>query len=206
METPRNTVISCAIAVAILAMPAAAAAESVVPPENSAATQYTEAIPTGGGQKDAGKAGHHEKLSPADVLGSHKAQKLNAQGPQGKAAAEVVAATAPSVETTAPAPEPTAAPDTNNGGGNGNAKPAHPKSKSAPAPKQPASHATDRPPSEPARTPVALPSGSSGLGEVLAQATGSSSSGQLGALLPLLIVATVLWSVVYVRRQRRHNV
>ena len=48
------------------------------------------------------------------------------------------------------------------------------------------------------------PSGSSGLGEVIGQATGSSS-GELGLLLPLLIIAVVIWSAAYLRRQRRDH-
>ena len=50
---------------------------------------------------------------------------------------------------------------------------------------------------------VPIPAGSSGLGEVIGQATGSSSSGQLGLLLPLLILAVATWAVAYVLRQRR---
>ena len=43
--------------------------------------------------------------------------------------------------------------------------------------------------------------GSSGLGEVLGQATGSSS-GQLGLLLPLVIIATAAWACAFFWRQR----
>ncbi len=44
-------------------------------------------------------------------------------------------------------------------------------------------------------------SGSSGLGEVLAQATGSSS-GQMGLLLPLILIAALVWAVAFFRKQR----
>jgi hypothetical protein len=195
MEPLKNKVVLPVVALALLALPAAASGESVVPPENSAATQYTEAIPTGGGQKDAGKAGHGEKRSPSTVLGSHKAHKLNAQGPQGRAAAEVAAATAPapapqSVATApAPAPEPQ----------NGEVKSGHGKADSAGVPNaRPTPHHASSPPPE-----LTTPSGSSGVGEVLARATGSSSDGELGLLLPLLIVGTIVWAVFYLRRQRR---
>jgi hypothetical protein len=47
------------------------------------------------------------------------------------------------------------------------------------------------------------PGGSSGLHEVIAQATGSSDSGRMGALLPLLIAAAVAGSAFYLWRHRR---
>ena len=47
------------------------------------------------------------------------------------------------------------------------------------------------------------PEGSSGFREVVAQATGSSDSGQMGVLLPLLILAAVVGSAFYFWRQRR---
>jgi hypothetical protein len=47
------------------------------------------------------------------------------------------------------------------------------------------------------------PSGSSGLGEVLGQATGSTSSGKMGLFLPLAIVATLFGAIAYAARRRR---
>jgi hypothetical protein len=190
-----------------LALPAFAAgagvAGSVVPPENSAATQYTEAIPTAGGDKPADGGG--KKASPAKVLGTQNAHKLESHGKQGREVAEVVAETAP---TTSPSAEETSSPEprhaasgSGNGGSRGNSK------EKAPAenPPQGGNEALGDavPVAEPAKTAGELPSGSSGLGEVLAEATGSSSSGQLGALLPLAILAAIAWSLVYFRRQRR---
>jgi hypothetical protein len=46
-------------------------------------------------------------------------------------------------------------------------------------------------------------SGSSGLLEVVAQATGSSSSGEMGLLLPLIIAAAVVGAVAYAVTRRR---
>jgi cobalamin biosynthesis Mg chelatase CobN len=204
MKALRNGLWLGAAAVAILALPPLASAEPVVPPENSAATQYTEAIPTGGGQKDAGKSGNRGKRSPAQVLGSDKAQKLNEKGPEGKAAAEVAAETAPSVEPRPPSPASSEAPAaepqpaaSGDSGAKSNAKhragiAEHRKVQAAPSPA-----------AEPDRSLSEEPAGSSGFGEVIAQATGSSSSGQLGALLPLLIVATIAWSLAYLWRQRQ---
>ncbi|HKI66399.1 MAG TPA: hypothetical protein VJ989_03955 [Solirubrobacterales bacterium] len=201
MDFPANKLLFCALALAALALPASAAGESVVPPENSAATQYTEAIPTGGGQKDAGGSGNGKKRSPSSVLGSKKAKKLEAQGPQGHAAAQTAAETAPTTvrATSEVVPAP-----------------------SEPAPQHAGSHEGSKPPKRsnggrsevpnarsPQTQPVAQPprldmsGGSSGFGEVLGQATGASSSGALGLLLPLLVLATLIWGLLYGLRRRR---
>jgi hypothetical protein len=51
------------------------------------------------------------------------------------------------------------------------------------------------------------PAGSSGLRKVIAEATGSSDSGELGLLLPLLILCALAGSAVYAwRRYRRQAV
>ena len=50
---------------------------------------------------------------------------------------------------------------------------------------------------------LSKPGGSSGLSEVLGQATGSSSSGEMGLLLPLVIVAAVLGAIAYAVARRR---
>jgi hypothetical protein len=43
---------------------------------------------------------------------------------------------------------------------------------------------------------------SSAVGEVLAQATGTTSDGGTGLLLPLAIVAAIAWAIAYLLRQR----
>jgi hypothetical protein len=194
-----TTAIGSIAAIAVsLAIPAAALAdaEAVVPPENSAATQYTEALPTAGGNKETGGKGGQR--SPAKVLGAHNAHRLESHGKQGREVAKVVAETAP--ETSVPAEEsPAPRPEhSSSGGGAGKAENgSHPRPHHAIAHVDrtlaPNQHLIDR----------ELPSGSSGLGEVLAAATGSSSSGQLGLLLPLAIAAAIAWSLVYLWRQRR---
>jgi hypothetical protein len=171
-------------ALALALLPSAAAAQeesSVVPPGNSAATQYTEALPTAGGDKETG--GDH-KPAPSTVLGSKNAGKLQSQGKDGREVAQIAAETAP--ETSPPAQsEPAPA----GGGGNTGGKAAH------------------RQDAEPTHTvqPVSseLPDGSSGLAEVIAEATGASSSGGTGLLLPLSIVAAIAWALTYLWRQRR---
>ena len=197
MKALKNGLGLGAVAIAIFALPAAAAGEPVVPPENSAATQYTEALPTGGGSKDAGKVGDRDKVKPAAVLGADKAKKLESHGKEGREVAEVVAATAPSP---APAPPPSPAP-----GGSGDGAKATQGSGGASQAKLGDNEAVTPLSAGPSVRQVDIPAGSSGLGEVLAQATGSSSSGQLGALLPLLIVAALAWALAFLWRQRQRT-
>lgn len=155
--------IGLAVAIAIFALPGAAGAQRVVPPGNSAVTQYTQTFPTGGGNSAARHRGHR---SPAKVLGAATARRMQATGPTGSAAANLAAATAPGA--------------TRAGGPN-------------------ATQALLRAPHG------AMPAGSSGLRKVLAQATGSSDSGELGLLLPLLILAAISGSAVYFWRHRHRT-
>lgn len=190
---------------ALLPIPASAVAaeEAVVPPSNSAAAQYTEAFPTSGGDKKTDQAAHNR--SPIEVLGSHKTKKLEGQGPEGKAAAEVAAATAPTSTAGALTGDTPSKPSNNGGGhtadegrdstgnaggGSGDGGPGAPQSRTDTTAGTDLSPASDR-------------TGSSGIGSTIGQATGLSAVGQSGPLLPLIIVATVLWSLFYLRRQRR---
>jgi hypothetical protein len=192
-----------AATIAILALPTAAQAEYLIPPGNSAATQYTEAVPTAGGPKATDPSKHGGNKSPKQVLGKGNAEKLDAQGPEGRAAAEVAAETAPGAvaQTGAGAPSATpghragSQPQTNggdSGGGKGQAG-------GTPA----GNGSSHRAATAATLASQQIPDGSSGLGEVLGQATGSSDSGQLGLLLPLIVLATIAWSVAYVVRRRR---
>jgi hypothetical protein len=195
--TARKTAIAFVAALS-LALPQAAVgaeAESVVPPENSAATQYTEALPTAGGDKQASGG---KKPTPAKVLGAKNAKELESHGQAGREVARVAAETAP--PTAEPAPEGASSDgdDDNRSSGTGSAKPGDGDSGGgAGQPKRPEAPAVQSP------NASELPNGSSGLGEVLAAAGGSSSSGDLGALLPLAILAAIAWSLAFFWRQRR---
>lgn len=191
-----------ATAFLLSASPAAAEepGEALVPPENSAVTQYTEAFPTAGGEKDAHKA-RNANRSARKVLGERNARKLRQRGAEGRAVAEVVVETAPVVEERGPGPVEGSAEATGGGGANGRggggAGGSGPEADRPPT-RGDGSAATADPLSRPVEA-----SGSSGLTEVIARATGSSSSGGMGILLPLLIVATLLWACAYFARQRR---
>lgn len=183
-------------AVAIAAVPSIAGAEAIVPPGNSAATQYTEAIPTAGGPKATGESKHPHRRSPNEVLGTRNAERLNSQGPQGRAAAEVAAATAPSTTvTTAPEPGAESQPsDAPNGAGREG-------SQNSGSSAGELANRGNAPATNPARSRD--PGGSSALGEVASQVTGTSSSGGTGILLPLAIVGAIAWSIAYLVRQRK---
>jgi hypothetical protein len=175
-------------AVAFLAIPSVAPAAYLVPPENSAATQYTEAYPTAGGNRNVPGEGKRGKSSPKQVLGGRNARKLEAQGPEGEAAAEVAAETAPVGGAATPPPSAGERAMPAGGGDSAAAQPA-PQRQAPPA--QPADGGSgDR---------------SSAVGEVLGRTTGSSSSGGTDLLLPLAIGAAIAWAMAYLWRQRKRQ-
>jgi hypothetical protein len=179
-------------------LPAAAAAETVVPPGNSAATQYTEAFPTSGGNAKT-NSGINGDASPAKVLGSGNAKKLESKGQVGHEVADLAAETAPAQVTSE---------------GGSSAKPAPARQAKAGGHKKGDSSASGgvagggKPQggggagAEGAGSGASAGSGSSGFGEVLSQATGSGS-GQLGLFLPLIVIGTLIWSLNFLWRQRR---
>ena len=185
MNALRTAPVLLVTAIALLVLPPAVHAQYVVPPDNSAVSQYTETVPTAGGGQDTDRQGK-KRRSPAEVLGTGNAKRLGAEGSQGQAAAEVAAATAPDVDSLHATPTV----DTQDGaqqkhGGTGDL----PKAEI---------------PTSPAISPLSSDSsGSSGLGEVIAQATGSSSSSEMGLFFPLVILAALAWSLSYFWRQRR---
>jgi hypothetical protein len=183
--------------------------EPVVPSENSAVNQYTEAFPTAGGEKEArSESGRH--ISTGRVLGSANAKKLEKHGAAGRATANFAAHTAPrtvnsqasenggnehSGQAGAVAPGGgsqggggAGGGGSATGGGSGSAGQAAPPSTS---------------PGPAAAAPQAHADGSSGISEVLSRATGGSGGGGMGIFLPLLIVAAIAWAIAYSVRQRR---
>jgi hypothetical protein len=167
----------------ILAAPAAAAPKAV-PPGHSGASQYTETLPTAGGEQPTGEVGAATPAggggkgngpssgggssgetptapapTTAEALGARDAKRLEKLGPEGKAAAALAAAASPT------AADP---------GGAGAA----------------ARHAAGG-------------DGSSPVKQVVGQLTGTSGSGGMGLLLPLLIAMSVLVAVAFVLTRRR---
>lgn len=191
--------LSATIAI-LLALPANVAVASYVPPGNSAATQYTEALPTAGGPKATGESKRGKGRAPSKVLGKRNAQRLDSQGPEGQATAEVAAETAPPQIDAGGGARPRAAQA--GGGASGQAIDGGSSSEHRDA--GGVSNGSSAAPGTAKSSPPQSSTGSSGLGEVVGQATGASSSNPLGLLLPLLIVAVLIWSVVYFLRHRRH--
>jgi hypothetical protein len=181
-----------ATAVAIFAFPSVASAEYLVPPGNSAVDQYTESVPTSGGPRDINKGRKGGRPSPDEVLGKDNTRRLESQGSEGRKAAEVIAATAPDTDVaSAPGNGEEAGRVVGGSGGGGGGESGAPGGRIDQA--GAGEHGQG--------TGVEEPGGSSGLGEVLGQATGSSS-GQMGLLLPLAILATAAWALAFFWRQR----
>jgi hypothetical protein len=179
-------------ALTALALPASALAEYYVPPGNSAANQYTETLPSAGGDSK----GKDKGVTPAQALGAKNAHKLEAQGPAGKAAAELAAETAPVIV------EPSAGDSDDGGannGGNSSGKGNDAKGNTGGNAGEPVVT-----PQTTTATPVSSSSGSSGLSAVLGQATGVSDDGSLGLWLPLIIIATIAGTIAY-RLRLRHG-
>ena len=77
--------IGLAASIVLVACPTAAwANDALVPPENSAAAQYTEAFPTAGGNKDVTKNNAQRPPTAAKALGSGNAMRLEAHGAEGE--------------------------------------------------------------------------------------------------------------------------
>lgn len=174
---------------AALAMPAQALAEYYIPPGNSAANQYTEAYPTAGGDSGGKQGADKGRATPADTLGARNAERLESKGQTGTEAAVVAAETAPPpvVETSG-----SEAQGQQGGPGGGGDK----------GSRQP-SGGTGGDTAANQTAPAESPSGSSAFGEVVAQATGSADDGNLGLLLPIVILATVAGSIAYLARRHQ---
>jgi hypothetical protein len=180
-------------ALAALALPSSALAEYYVPPGNSAANQYTETLPSAGGDS-AGK-GKGKGVTVAQALGAENAHKLEAQGPAGKAAAELAAETAPLIIEPSAGEDGSAQNTSGQGAGNNSAK-GDTTGDQAGIQGQAQQTVT--------AIPVSSSSGSSGLSSVLGQATGVSDDGSLGLWLPLIILATIAGTIAY-RLRLRHG-
>lgn len=195
-----KTAIAVTALVASIAVPSLASAETVVPPGNSAATQYTETFPTTGGNAEVNSSlggGGNEKgggRSADEVLGSRTANTLEAQGPEGQAVAELATESAP-----APAPETSQGGSGGSSGGGGAGKAGKGGGNAAQGGGSGSAGVQAKP--APSLAEQAS-SGSSGLDEVFSQAFGSSS-GTMGIFLPLVLVLALVWAIAYVWRRRQ---
>jgi outer membrane biosynthesis protein TonB len=205
------TAAALAILAALLALPAGAlAGEYFIPEGNSAVTQYATSVPTAGGEK--GSTGKEAK-KPDKSIGTENAKKLESQGAEGKAAAELAVETSPEpVIEAAPEPQPAPKPSHKHKKQPQKKKPQHKHSGAAAgnSGSQGGSGGSGHP-AHPAHTAgeatgqtVNAGSGSSGTAEVAAKAIGIGSPGNFGVLLPLAILGSLAWAVSYAVRRRRH--
>lgn len=192
--------IAAASAVAALALPAVAAAEYYVPPANSAANQYTESFPGAGGESH----GKGKKVTPGTALGAGNAEKLEKKGSAGKAAAELAAETAPP-QLVDQASSGGAGDGKSSGDGQSGDKPDEEGKveggSGAAGTGGSGGGSSGGGGGNGAAANVDQPQGSSGLGQVLGQATGVND-GNVGLWLPLAIVLTLIGSVAYWVRMR----
>lgn len=188
--------IAAVSAVAALVLPSAAAAEYYVPPANSAANQYTESFPGAGGES----SGKRKDVTPGTALGAGNAKKLEEKGPAGKAAAEMAAETAPPqlVDQGSSGED---AGGTGSNGQSGEEKGSGESGSGAPGAGGSNGGSSNGGGGTGAAANAQQPQGSSGVGQVLGQATGMSD-GNLGLWLPLAIVLTLIGSIAYWVRMR----
>lgn len=194
--------LATAFAVAALALPSAAAAEYYVPPANSAANQYTESFPGAGGESH----GKRKQVTPGTALGAGNAEKLEKKGAAGKATAEIAAETAPPqlVDDGSGDGDQTGKADgkgrngdkSGEGDGQGEGESGSGAAGTGGSGGGPSGRGQG------GAANVQQPQGSSGVGQVLGQATGVSD-GNLGLWLPLAIVLTLIGSVAYWVRTRQ---
>jgi hypothetical protein len=196
-NTLRRMTIGAAAVFAILALPSGAAAGTVVPPGNSAATQYTETFPTTGGNAEVnssidggGSSSKGGGRSPKDVLGSDTARHLEEQGQEGQAVATLATEAAPETATEGGGSSGSDKGDASGGGGSS-------KGGSGPDVSVGAAQAVGG-----SGPTIDTPQGSSGLSEVFSHATGSSS-GEMGIFLPLVLLAAPLFALIYAWRRRQ---
>lgn len=178
-----------ATALAAVLSPAGAAAANLVPQENSAVSQYTESFPTGGGDKGSSTPGENGS-TPARTIGAKNAKKLDEHGAEGRAAAEVAAVTAP--------PTPTSTGNSSSSSsGRAGSKGGKAGAKRGGGERQGGASRGGGAPAEPGQ-------GASAVGSLVGAATGAED-GNLGLLLPLLLLATLVWGVAYAVRHRKRS-
>ena len=172
-----------------MALPAAATAESVVPPGNSAATQYTETFPTSGGNVEVNGSlggGGRAHRTPSQALGDRTAHELESQGAEGRAVANLASESVPG---SAAGPGSEGGHGSGAGGKGGDGGAGGGKGGGAGG-----------------NGAEAAGGGSSGVGQVLSHAT-LSDSGQMGIFLPLVLIASLACALLYAwRRHGRRDV
>lgn len=179
-------------AVAALVIPAGALAASqpfvpIVPPGNSGANEYVENVPTASGSGSSTAIKHRSSSSPSSsrAISPSTVGALSAQGTDGRQAAALAIATAPSAPAGATGGRRSRAGAVAGGGSTGGGSP-------------PGGHAGG----SPSGRPTAQPAGSAPAATLLKSVLGSSGTG-IDAWLPagLAVVAAAI-AVLAFRRRR----
>ncbi len=199
-----RTAIAITAMLAASVLPAAAHAEKetvVVPPDNSAATQYTETFPTSGGNAEVNggiNGGHRGGGSGKDGssgagVSPETSEALQAEGADGNAVERLV------TESAAPGSGGEAGGHDNHkqaggAGGRDNSGGGSGRSGGGSGSSGPRGQAAGQ------------SSGSSGVGEVVSHGTLSSSGGMEG-FLPLILLVALVWAAFFAwrRRDREHS-
>jgi hypothetical protein len=175
--------IAVSLAVALLGLSVVAADAAVVPPGNSAATQYSETLPGAGGEETSQKGGSGDKNEAAPgapAVSPETAAELKELGAEGEAILDLTNSAAPPRH----ADKQGSAKKGEKGGSEKDG--ALPPAGGGPGAGGSGTNVT----------------GSSGVGEVLGGAAGTSSGG-LGFLQPLIIGLALVCAVAYALRRRR---
>jgi hypothetical protein len=180
------------MAVLVAFVPGQALAGEIVPPGNSGVNQYTQTFPTASGNL---AVKHQEIRQPTRVLGKKQARDLEKKGPEGKAAAELAAVGSPS---TGDRSESSSAPGSGGGVGNGNGSDRQ-RSKGIVAGTDRGGSGTSSLGSDKQRN---TPGSGSPEAQIVDQATGLSSSGELGPWMPVALIAGFAWCVAFAWRRR----
>jgi hypothetical protein len=190
-----RTAVGTAAMVVLLSVPSVAAAETVVPPGNSAATQYTETFPTTGGNAEVNSTIHGGRhgggRSPEKVLGSRTTHQLESHGEEGRTLATLASEGAPS--RTGEGGEGSLGGKASAGSGGGGQGTGGVGGAGTGA-NQTTGASLD----------AQATGGSSGPSEVLSHATGSSS-GEMGIFLPLVLLLTPILALAYAWRRRQQQ-
>jgi hypothetical protein len=189
----RKSLALVTVLVAALLAPPAAIGAPIVPPGNSAVNQYTQTIPTSRGNKEVRQKGHR---SPSKTLGKNASQKLQKQGRDGREAAELAAAGTPAGAAGGGSGSGGGG-SAGNGGANGSN--GFPQGGGA----QGGAGSQGLGTAGATKAVADADDGKSGFSQVIGEVTGTSSSGDLGLLLPLAILAAAVWCGAYFWRHRR---
>lgn len=183
-------------------VPGVSASAAIVPPGNSAATQYSETVPAAGGEASptkngqGGKTAGKESGAPESAVPATTAADLEELGPEGEAVLKLTG-TGPPRKTKTGAGSPQKAKHKGKSKHKGAA--ANPDQPGGPSSGGGGPSGGGVPP---ATSGSSAAGGSSGPGEVFGAAAGTSVGG-LGFFQPLILVAVLIAAGAYLVRRRR---